>query len=99
MKSLNIAAAKDILKEAPLTWLVTGAAGFIGSHLALRLLLLGQRVVGFDNYSTGYRENIEAVRSGAGVCSGNFRMIEGDITDHSASLAAAAGCRQFPEGW
>ena len=40
------------------TWLVTGAAGFIGSNLAEKLLELGQDVVGLDNFSTGKRENL-----------------------------------------
>lgn len=90
-KNIGIQAAEEALKERPLTWLVTGAAGFIGSHLALRLLTLGQRVIGFDNYSTGYRDNIETVRSSAGASAENFRMIEGDITDHSACLEACKG--------
>jgi UDP-N-acetylglucosamine 4-epimerase len=37
------------IKAAPRTWLVTGAAGFIGSNLLETLLKLGQRVVGLDN--------------------------------------------------
>jgi UDP-N-acetylglucosamine 4-epimerase len=45
------------------TWLVTGAAGFIGSHLVERLLTLGQRVIGCDNFSTGSPKNVEIVRS------------------------------------
>jgi UDP-N-acetylglucosamine/UDP-N-acetylgalactosamine 4-epimerase len=44
------------------TWLVTGAAGFIGSHLVERLLTLGQRVVGVDNFSTGSAKNVQVVR-------------------------------------
>jgi UDP-N-acetylglucosamine 4-epimerase len=51
------------------TWLVTGAAGFIGSNLAQTLRDLGQDVVGLDNYSTGKRENVPS----------GIRMIEGDI--------------------
>ncbi len=49
--------------QARRTWLVTGAAGFIGSHLVERLLTLGQRVVAVDNFATGKRENVDAVRS------------------------------------
>ena len=79
------------LVKKPQVWLVTGAAGFIGSHLVERLLNLGQTVIGFDNYSTGYRENIESVCAAVGGAADNFRMIEGDITDQSASLAAADG--------
>jgi len=44
------------------TWLVTGAAGFIGSHLVDRLLSLGQRVIGVDNFSTGSAKNLQSVR-------------------------------------
>jgi len=51
-------------------WLVTGAAGFIGSHLVENLLKLGQTVVGLDNFSTGRRENVAHL---------DFRLIEGDI--------------------
>ena len=40
-------------------WLVTGAAGFIGSHLTEALLSLGQEVTGLDDFSTGRNENIE----------------------------------------
>jgi UDP-N-acetylglucosamine 4-epimerase len=51
-------------------WLVTGAAGFIGSHLAENLLKLGQTVIGLDNFSTGKRDNVAHL---------DFRLIEGDI--------------------
>jgi UDP-N-acetylglucosamine 4-epimerase len=61
------------IKGRPRTWLVTGAAGFIGSHLAENLLRLGQKVVGLDNFATGKRENIAFLKHG------NFRFIEGDI--------------------
>ncbi|MDX2014740.1 MAG: SDR family oxidoreductase [Myxococcaceae bacterium] len=58
-------------------WLVTGAAGFIGSHLVEQLLRAGQQEVGLDNFATGRRENVEAVASGAGD---RYRFVEGDIT-------------------
>jgi len=44
-------------------WLVTGAAGFIGSHLVEGLLQLGASVVGLDNLSSGYLANLDVVRS------------------------------------
>ncbi|MDO8860437.1 SDR family oxidoreductase [Haliea sp. E1-2-M8] len=66
------------LSDAPASWLVTGAAGFIGSHLIERLLLLGQKVVGLDDFSTGYRENLDAVLAAA-AGKGEFTFIEGDV--------------------
>lgn len=85
-------ATAEKLRKKPSRWLVTGAAGFIGSHLVEALLSLGQRVTGFDNYSTGYRENVESVLALAGDAAGNFDMIEGDVTDHAACARACAGC-------
>ena len=62
------------------TWLVTGAAGFIGSHLVENLLRAGQTVVGLDNFSTGTPENLAAVRNSLpDNAARNFRFIEGDI--------------------
>ena len=43
----------ETLSAEPRTWLITGVAGFIGSHLLEALLKLGQRIVGLDNFSTG----------------------------------------------
>ncbi|MBW8778516.1 MAG: NAD-dependent epimerase/dehydratase family protein, partial [Burkholderiales bacterium] len=40
-------------------WLVTGSAGFIGSHLIEALLRLGQRVTSLDNFSTGHQRNLD----------------------------------------
>jgi UDP-N-acetylglucosamine 4-epimerase len=72
---------KESLAAHPRTWLVTGAAGFIGSNLAETLLGLGQKVTGLDNFSTGKRENLEQVREAVGEAWHNFRFIEGDIRD------------------
>jgi len=50
------------LADNPKNWLVTGVAGFIGSNILERLLLLDQNVVGLDNFSTGHKSNLESVR-------------------------------------
>ena len=52
---------KEDLKKNPKKWLVTGVAGFIGSHLLEELLSLNQTVVGADNYITGFKKNLEDV--------------------------------------
>lgn len=75
------------------TWMVTGAAGFIGSHLCERLLSLGQRVVGIDNFSTGSPRNIDAIRSSAAP--GNsalFTFFEQDIRDREGLTDLFARC-------
>lgn len=68
------------LRASPKTWLVTGAAGFIGSNLVEALLRHDQRVVGFDNFDTGYRHNLEHVRAAVSKPqAARFSFIEGDI--------------------
>lgn len=59
-------------------WLVTGAGGFIGSHLTEALLSLGQKVTGIDNFSTGYRHNIDMAITASGRPE-NFAFTEGSI--------------------
>lgn len=62
------------------TWLVTGVAGFIGSHLLEKLLMLDQKVVGLDNFSTGSPINLTLVKAAVGETRWkNFEFIEGDI--------------------
>ena len=73
-------------------WLVTGVAGFIGSNLLEELLKLNQKVVGLDNFSTGHKKNLEAVKSLVPMESWvNFKFIEGDIRE-------LADCRLACEG-
>lgn len=68
------------LTGGPHTWLVTGAAGFIGSHLVEALLELEQKVIGLDNFATGQRRNLQQVRAAVGdIRWRRFRLIEGDI--------------------
>ena len=61
--------------------LVTGGAGFIGSNLADGLLARGDEVRVFDNFFTGFRENVPAAAE----------LVEGDIRDEAAVRAAVAG--------
>jgi UDP-N-acetylglucosamine/UDP-N-acetylgalactosamine 4-epimerase len=68
------------------TWLVTGIAGFIGSNLLEKLLILNQKVVGLDNFDTGYQHNIDqAIEDANNVIgkdmSDNFTFINGDIRE------------------
>jgi UDP-N-acetylglucosamine 4-epimerase len=59
---------------------VTGVAGFIGSNLLEALLKLDQRVVGLDNFATGYQRNLDEVRGLVTPAQwANFNFIEGDI--------------------
>ena len=51
---------KDQLLRQPKTWLVTGVAGFIGSNLLETLLQLNQRVIGLDNFATGFQANLDS---------------------------------------
>ncbi|HUU53347.1 MAG TPA: SDR family oxidoreductase [Armatimonadota bacterium] len=69
--------------EAPL-YLVTGGAGFIGSHLAETLAISGQRVRVFDDFSAGKKENLASVEP-------SVELLEGDVTDLEACREACKG--------
>ena len=73
-------AVKQTILIEPKTWLITGVAGFIGSNLLETLLLLNQKVVGLDNFATGFQHNLDEVQSlvSAEQWEG-FDFIEGDI--------------------
>ncbi len=85
------------------TVLITGVAGFIGSHLAERFLKLGHRVVGLDNFLTGANENLNPIRGEK-----NFLFIEHNISQevlipeavdcilHFASPASPADYLNYP---
>jgi len=64
--------------------LVTGGAGFIGSHLVEALLRRGDQVRVFDNFSTGRRENVQHLHD-------DVELIEGDLRDFDAVRRAVAG--------
>ncbi len=66
------------------TWVITGGAGFIGSHLARELVRSGQRVRVFDNFSGGFRSNLADIVD-------KIEILEGDIRDWRAVQQAFAG--------
>jgi len=70
-------------------YLVTGGAGFIGSHIAQTLLEQGQSVRILDNFSTGKRENIEVLTRQFGR--DQLEILEGDVRDASRVKAAVSG--------
>lgn len=83
---------QQMLCAAPKTWLVTGCAGFIGSHLLEQLLKLGQTVVGLDNLSTGKQRNMDEVSSLVSKEQWTqFSFIEGDICSLATCQKACAG--------
>ncbi|HYR51609.1 MAG TPA: SDR family oxidoreductase [Candidatus Dormibacteraeota bacterium] len=71
------------------SYLVTGGAGFIGSHIAVRLLRDGHRVRVLDNLSTGRMENLDVIR--AADPGGHFDWVEGDIRSMETCLEACDG--------
>src|SRR5438874_9364929 len=79
------------LRAAPKSWLVTGAAGFIGSNLVETLLSLDQIVVGLDNFSTGNPANYDDVRQQVRPERwANFNSIVGNICDQKTARDACA---------
>ena len=83
---------QNYLRTNSLKWLVTGGAGFIGSHLVEKLLSLGQQVVVLDNLATGKRENLDSAIQGAPIeHRSKIRFVKGDITDKAVCGSACAG--------
>lgn len=88
----SMAALEATLRARPRHWLVTGSAGFIGSHLLEALLKLGQRVTSLDNFATGHRRNLDEVRAAVGEAAWSRHLfIEGDIVDPATCRQACAG--------
>lgn len=80
------------LPGEPKRWLITGAAGFIGSNLLESLLSLDQWVVGLDNFATGHRRNLDEVKGRVTPAQWDrFSFLEADIRSVEA-------CRQACEG-
>jgi UDP-N-acetylglucosamine 4-epimerase len=80
------------LGPEPRTWLVTGVAGFIGSHLLETLLRSGQTVRGLDNFSTGFQRNLDEVRESVPEEAWRrFTFVEGDIRDPATCAASCQG--------
>jgi len=75
------AEVRQRIRDKRRTWLVTGAAGFIGSNLVETLVQLDQNVVGLDNFSTGKRENLHK----------EIKFVEGDIRSLDTCREACRG--------
>jgi len=82
----------DEFQSIQRVWLITGIAGFIGSNLAEFLLEHNQKVVGLDNFSTGYQKNLDMVKQSVGADKyANLTFIEGDISDYKTCSQACIG--------
>ncbi len=80
------------LQLKPARWLVTGAAGFIGSNLIEILLTLNQKVTGLDNFSTGFKHNLDQVKKAVTAKQWEkFTFIEGDIRDEATCKVICKG--------
>lgn len=83
---------KNELRSQPKNWLITGVAGFIGSNLLETLLKLDQRVIGLDNFSTGFQHNLDEVQNLVNENQwNNFTFIKGDICNIETCHAACKG--------
>jgi UDP-N-acetylglucosamine 4-epimerase len=80
------------LRQHSYHWLVTGAAGFIGSNLVEALLQLNQRVTGLDNFATGHQRNLDQVRELVGETAwSNFTFLQADIRSPEDCARACEG--------
>jgi UDP-N-acetylglucosamine 4-epimerase len=80
---------KEQLRSDPKTWLVTGAAGFIGSNIVEELLRLDQFVIGLDDFSSGHQRNLDEIERTADPLDWDrFEMNTGDIRDPEATREA-----------
>ena len=80
------------LRQSPKRWLVSGAAGFIGSHLTETLLSLGQTVVGVDNFATGHQHNLDEVEKNVGAeLWQRFQLVNSDVNESETMAKALEG--------
>ena len=83
---------KTQLQSKQQTWLITGAAGFIGSNLLEVLLQLNQKVVGLDNFSTGHQRNLDQVQSIVTPAQWqNFSFMQADTCNLTSCEKACTG--------
>ncbi len=80
---------KQLLETTSEIWLVTGVAGFIGSHIAETLLNCGQTVYGVDNFSTGKQQNIDLLNN---ISKDKFKFFETDINNREAITSLVSKC-------
>ena len=90
--SFKFEQAQERLLSSPRVWLITGVAGFIGSNLLEFLLRLNQRVVGLDNFATGFKANLDEVLGKlTEQQKSNFTFFEGDTCNQEICQKACEG--------
>ena len=89
---MSVAKVRPILKDRKFRWLVTGAAGFIGSNLTECLLEAGQEVVGLDDFSSGLERNLDETRASVSSQAwSNFTLVRDTLESASAVKQAMKG--------
>ena len=78
------------MQTQPATWLVTGAAGFIGMHTSLRLLARGDKVIGLDNLNNYYDVTLKHARLAQLQAQDNFQFHKLDVADREGIAALFA---------
>jgi UDP-N-acetylglucosamine/UDP-N-acetylgalactosamine 4-epimerase len=81
IKNLTSSELYELLNNNSKTWVVSGAAGFIGSNIALTLLKNNQHVIGIDNFKTGRQVNIDKLKTFK-----SFKFIENDFSSEDEIL-------------